>query len=1071
MTTKRICILLAMAFVSASHLSAEMRPSAVSMTNQQQSTCTGVVYDASGEPAIGASVIVQGEKNGAVTDLDGNFTLTNVKVGSTITVSYIGFKTQSVVWDGKPVTIHLEADSEMLDDVVVVAYGTQKKVNLTGAVSVVNAKTLEARPVQSVAQALQGAVPGLNLGVTNSGGALDSQMSINIRGTGTIGAGSNAAPLVLIDGTEGDLYSVLPSDIESISVLKDASSSAIYGSRAAFGVILVTTKSGKEGRVNVSYNGNVRFSTATQIPEMPNSYDFARYWNDAAANNGQALPFNDEMLEKIKNHINGTPKPGDEVTTTWSGYAANEPWSMYTRSWDNTNWFDEMYRKNAPSTEHNVSISGGTKNINYYISTGLLDQHGIIRHGKDIFDRYNFSGKITANVTKWLTVTYNNKWVREEYKRPSYMTGLFFHNIARRWPTNPVYDPHGHYVHGNEIIQMETGGKDKNQQDKLFQQLVLEFKPIKGWIIRLEGNYNTRNNHNHWDVLPIYYYDPNEIPTAAAWSGDYAPGKSNTGETMWKNNYYNGRFYTEYSTLINDVHDIKVLGGLDMESNKYVSLGATRADLITPLVPTLNNATNKVTNPSFSNTQWATMGMFARINYVYDSRYLAEFSIRRDGSSRFIGDKTWGTFPSFSLGWNIANEKFFKPLNNTVELLKLRTSYGSLGNTNIKALYPWFLSQPVSASASSWLIDGERQTIANVPGLVSPNLTWETVRSWNIGLDFGMFNSRLQGSFDYFVRSTKNMVGPAPVKPSILGATQPAENNSDMRSNGWELELKWRDQIGEVNYGVKLVLSDDIQTITRYYNPNKLLSQWQEGQRMGNIWGYKVAGLAQSDEQMTEWLANNKPSWGSNWAAGDVMYVDLNGDKAVNNGKNTYDDTGDLRIIGNSMPRYRFGITIDAAWKGIDFSIFMQGIGKRDFWDASPYSIGANTGLWQSAAFKEHLDYWRPETDTNFGPNPNAYYPRPLFANGGKNFQPSDRYLQNAAYMRIKNLQVGYTLPQAWTSKFGASRVRLYFSGENLVTFTSMSKIFDPEATDGDWGPGKLYPLQKTISFGLNVNF
>lgn len=508
-----------------------------------------------------------------------------------------------------------------------------------------------------------------------------------------------------------------------------------------------------------------------------------------------------------------------------------------------------------------------------------------------------------------------------------------------------------------------------------------------------------------------------------------------------------------------------------MESNKYVSLGATRADLITPQVPTLNNATNKVTNPSFSNTQWATMGLFARINYVYDSRYLAEFSIRRDGSSRFIGDKTWGTFPSFSVGWNIANEKFFKPLNHTVDLLKLRMSYGSLGNTNIKALYPWFLSQPVSASASSWLIDGERQTISNVPGLVSPNLTWESIRSWNIGLDFGLFNNRLQGNFDYFVRTTKNMVGPAPVKPSILGATQPAENNSDMRSNGWELEVKWRDQIGEVSYGVKLVLSDDIQTITRYYNPNKLLSQWQEGQRMGNIWGYKVAGLAQSDEQMTEWLANNKPSWGSNWAAGDVMYVDLNGDKAVNNGKNTYDDTGDLRIIGNSMPRYRFGITIDAAWKGIDFSIFMQGVGKRDFWDASPYSIGANTGLWQSAAFKEHLDYWRPETDTNFGPNTDAYYPRPLFANGGKNFQPSDRYLQNAAYMRIKNLQVGYTFPQAWTSKFGASRVRLYFSGENLVTFTSMSKIFDPEATGGDWGPGKLYPLQKTISFGLNVNF
>ena len=344
------------------------------------------------------------------------------------------------------------------------------------------------------------------------------------------------------------------------------------------------------------------------------------------------------------------------------------------------------------------------------------------------------------------------------------------------------------------------------------------------------------------------------------------------------------------------------------------------------------------------------MGMFARVNYAYDSRYLAEFSIRRDGSSRFIGDKTWATFPSFSLGWNMAREAFFEPLTNTVQTLKLRGSWGTLGNTNIQALYPWFLSQPVWATSSSWLIDGQKQNVAGVPGLVSPNLTWETVRSWNVGLDFGMFDNRLQGNFDYFVRNTSDMVGPAPVKPSILGAGQPRENNSDLRTNGWELEVSWRDHIGDFNYGVKLVMSDDIQTITRYYNPNRLLSQWCEGQKMGDIWGYQVEGIAQSDEEMNDWLANNKPSWGSNWAAGDVMYKDLNGDKKVNNGENTYDNTGDLTVIGNSMPRYRFGITMDASWKGFDFLLFLQGVGKRDFWDASPYSTGANHGMWQAAA-------------------------------------------------------------------------------------------------------------------------
>ena len=1062
-----------MALFSSSLLHANITYKANAAVVQQQAVCKGTVVDSKGEPVVGASVfaVSNGHKKGSVTDLDGNFEIDGIASGSSLTISYVGYKTQQVTWNGKDLKVTLQESNEMLDNVVVVGYGTQKKVNLTGAVSVVNSKALESRPVMSVAQALQGEVPGLNFSVGNGGGSLKSRMGLNIRGIGTIGEGSNAAPLVLIDGSEGDLYSISPNDIESISVLKDASSSAIYGSRAAFGVILVTTKSGKEGRTNVSYNGNVRFSTATQIPEMPNSYDFARYWNDAAANSGGNAPFSQDMLNKIKNHINGTPAPGEEVTTTWQGTAANEPWSMYNGSWDNTNWFKEMYKSAVPSTEHNISVSGGGNKVNYYISGAILSQRGLIRHGKDKLKRYNFSSKVTANLTDWATVTYNTKWIREDYSRPSYMTGLFFHNIARRWPTNPVYDPNGHYVHGNEILQMENGGIDATQEDKLFQQLALEFRPIKGWKIRLEGNYNTTNYHNHWDVLPIYYYDPDQHPIAAAWSGDYAAGKSNVGEAMSKNNYYNGRFFTEYNMTLNDKHEFKFLAGLDMESNIYTNLSASQADLVTPLVPTLNNATNKVVGRGFSNTHWSTMGMFGRINYAYDSRYLAEFSIRRDGSSRFIGDKTWGTFPSFALGWNIANEQFFKPLNKTVNTLKLRLTYGSLGNTNIDQLYPWFLRQPISSNSSAWLVNGERVNTSGVPGLVSPFLTWERVQSWNIGLDFGLFNNKLQGTFDYFVRTTKNMVGPAPVKPSILGATQPKENNSDMRSNGWDLEVRWRDRVGQLNYGIKVVLSDDYQTITNFYNPNRLLSQWCAGKRMGDIYGYKVEGIAQTDQQMNEWLANNKPSWGSDWAAGDVMYKDLNGDKKVNSGKSTYDDMGDLTKIGNSLPRYRFGITLDANWKGFDFLIFMQGVGKRDFWDASPYSVGANTGLWQSAAFKDHLDYWRPATDTNFGPNPNAFYPRPLFGAGSKNFQTSDRYLQNAAYMRIKNIQIGYTLPMSIASKIGANRIRFYFSAENLATFTKMNKIFDPEATGGDWGPGKIYPLQRTVSFGLNLNF
>ena len=1071
-TARLMSLLLALVMLPAAQLLA------------QSVTLKGTVVDDLGDPVIGATVaVVEDASKGALTNLDGEFTIPNAPAKGTLRISYVGMKTIEIPINGQTnFSITLHPDNELLDEVVVVGYGTQKKVNLTGSVATVDTKTLEARPVKDLAQALQGTVPGLNFSVNNAGGQLDSKMSFNIRGAGTIGAGSNSGPLVLIDGTEGDLYSISPNDIASISVLKDAASSAIYGSRAAFGVILITTKSGKKGHSNFSYNGSVRFSTATQIPEMMNAYDFARYFNTAAINKGDAIVFNEKALERIKNTVEGNIQKGDEALTTWNGYGHNEPWAMYTGSWANTDWFAEMYRKNAPAQDHNVSFSGGSDKISYYLSGAILDQTGIIRHGKDTFRRYNLSGKITAEVAPWLTVTYNNRWVRENYSRPAYMTGLFFHNIARRWPTNPLRDPNGHYVPGNEIQQMEDGGLDRNEKDFLYQQVTAEFRPIEGWLIRLEGNYNTTQNNNHWDVLPVHYYDPNGVETPFAWDGDKKAGFTDVGETMWKTNYFNGRFYTEYSKLFAEKHDFKVLGGLDMELQKHTSLNAARKDLITPEVPTINNTTDKVVRLGYANNHWATMGMFARVNYVYDDRYLLEASIRRDGSSRFIGDKTWATFPTFSAGWNISNEHFFEPAQKYVNLLKLRGSWGALGNTNIKALYPWFQGIGTGNQNSWWLINGQKQNTAGVPGLVSPDLTWESVESWNIGTDFAFFNYRLRGSFDYFVRNTHNMVGPAPSKPSILGARQPDENNSDMQSKGWELELNWRDHVGEFNYGVKLVLSDDIQTITKYYNPSGSINDWYVGKRVGEIWGYQTVGIAQTKEEMENHLKNNQPSWGNQWGAGDVMYKNINDpvDKdgkviedrkgRVDSGANTLSDHGDLSIIGNSMPRYRFGINADASWKGIDFSIFLQGVGKRDFWDASPYFTGANHGMWQAAAFTEHLDFWRPEGDKIFGANTGAYYPRPQFDNGWKNFQTQTRYLQDASYIRIKNLQIGYTLPAEWTSKFSVNRLRFYFSADNLATFTKLSKIFDPEATGGDWGPGKIYPLSRTISFGVNVN-
>ena len=1032
-------------------------------------TINGVVSDTQKEALPGVSVRVKGTSTGVTTGLNGEYTLRGIPRNATLVFAFLGMKTQEIAVSGRTtIDVVLQEDAKITQEVVVVGYGTQKKVNLTGAVSQLDSKALAARPVQNVGQALQGMIPGLNLSVGNSGGALNSSLSIDIRGTGTIGSGSNSSPLVLIDGSEGDMNTLSANDIESISVLKDASASSIYGSRAAFGVILIKTKSGRDGRARISYTGNIRFATATQVPDMMDSEQFAKYFNAAGTNAGNGSVFTDEIMRRIVAYKNGTIEPKFRSGTEWNDKNAN--WELYNGAWANTNWFQEMYRKNAPTQEHSLSISGGSGKTTYYASGAILDQQGLIRYGRDSFKRYNVTAKISTDITPWLTASYTNRWTREEYSRPSYMTGLFFHNIARRWPTNPVYDPNGHLVPGNETIQMRDGGVDRNQKDFVNQQLVLEARPVVGLILRAENNYNTVYNHNHWDVRAIYSHDKDGNAKLTSFEGS-DDGQSRVSETATKNNYFNGRYYGEYSHIFAEKHDVKVTAGLDMEVNKYRSLSGTKKDLISGYVPTINTATNDKPTLSGGYNHWATMGYFARINYAYDERYLLEVSVRRNGSSRFIGDQRWATFPAFSAGWNIANEKFFGSLKNTISLLKLRGSWGTLGNTEVKELYPWFLSQPTGTANSQWLVGNERLNTSNAPGIVSNKLTWERIESWNIGIDFVALNNRLQGNFEYFTRTTREMVGPPPPLPFTLGVGQPQENNATLLSEGWEAELKWRDQVGKVNYGLRLVLSDDIQTVTRYYNPTGALNTWYSGRRLGEIWGYETVGIAKSNEEMAEHLKKNKPSWGDNWQAGDIMYKNQNPDQdnTVSNGSNTLNDHGDLRRLGYNVPRYKFGFNADLSWQGIDFSIFLQGVGHRDWFDSSPYSTGAtNYSQWQATGFKEHWDF-RPKGDPN-GENLNARFPRPLFEKGGKNMQPQTRYLVNAAYLRIKNIQLGYTLPASLTKKIGVSRVRVYTSADNLVTFTKMPKIFDPEATGGDWGPGKLYPLQRVISFGLNVN-
>lgn len=484
----------------------------VSNVAQQTSSVKGIITDEMG-PVTGASVMVKGTTNGIMTDMEGNFTLKGVKKGDVIVISFIGYVTQEIKYTGQPsLEINLKEDAKQLNEVVVVGFGTQKKVNLTGAVSMVNADVIESRPVQNVSQALQGVVPGLNFSVNSNGGTLDNALNVNIRGAGTIGDGSGSSPLILIDGIEGNMNTVNPNDIESVSVLKDAASSSIYGARASFGVILIKTKSGKAGKVNVNYSGNVRFTDALQIPEMMDSYQFAQYFNTAAANAGQSAVFSADIMQRIQDYQAGK-------ITSVSTPNTQGKWNMYTGANANTNWFKEVYRDWVPSHEHNLSVSGGNEKVTYRVSGSFLNQNGLIRFGSDKFKRYTIDAKISAQLASWATMNYTSKWTREDYSRPTYMTGLFFHNIARRWPTCPVYDDNGYLTDGMELLQMRDGGEQTHQKNYYTQQLGLIFEPVKDWHINIDGNMRTHTNNEHYAVLPVSAHYADGTPYYISWDG------------------------------------------------------------------------------------------------------------------------------------------------------------------------------------------------------------------------------------------------------------------------------------------------------------------------------------------------------------------------------------------------------------------------------------------------------------------------------------------------------------------------------------------------------------------------
>ena len=1034
----------------------------------QQSGIRGTILDEqSGMPVIGAVIRVDGTNTAAVTDTDGYYILPNVRAGSTVIVSCIGYDEHTfVILPSQQVyDIRLREDMLALNEVVVVGFGTQRKADLTDAVATVDTKMLDSRPVTNLGQALQGTVPGLNLSVGGYGGQLGQTMDVNIRGTGTISTGSTASTLILIDGIEGNMNDLNPDDVESISVLKDAAASSIYGSRAAFGVILITTKKGRTGRTAVSYSGNARYFGPNNLPHLMNSWQFANYFNEASINGGSAAIFDEDTLDRIQKYLNG------EIQTSTVANS-NGNWQFHEKANDNVDWYRTHY-KWSWAQEHNLNITGGGEKSQYYVSANYLDMDGNLRYGNDTFSRLSTNAKFNAQPYKWLDLEVNAKYTRTELDNPFYseLSGLLYHDITRMWPMMPFKDPNGYYMRNGKLNQLTNGSRSltSNNDTNLLGQLV--FHPMKNWNIYANVGLRLINRQNRRNINKVYEHNVEGNPLLLAYDDSHAAGQNSAMQAWTAADHLTTSLYTDYDLARGD-HRFKAMAGVNTEkyNNRYLSV--ERADLITEMVPEVGAATGDDKINGATAYSWATAGFFGRLNYDYGNRYFMAANIRYDGSSRFLRDQRWGLFGSVSVGWNIAGEKFFP--NKVINQLKPRLSWGTLGNQNTNSYYPMYLQQSISTNSGGWLMGGSKPTVAGMPTPISSSLTWETVESLNIGLDYAMLDYRLTMNFDWFLRRTLNMVGPASEIASVFGTSMPASNNTNMHTRGWELAVNWRDHVGDFDYNVGFNISDARSFIDTYPNASKSLSTYYVGQELGEIWGYVTHGIARSQEEMDEWLQNNRPSWGSGWGEGDIMYEDLDNSGTITTGANTYDDPGDRRILGNRTPRYRFGFNAGFEWKGLDFNMFWQGVAKRDLDLQGAVFWGIVGNEWQSTGLVEHLDYYRPENTTSvFGPNTDAYYPK-IYMNKTMNQQTQSRYIRNGAYLRLKNIQIGYTFPKYITDKMRMQKLRVFASAENVLTFTGLPEAFDPETTysayTGD-NAGKTYPLQTTVSMGLNITF
>jgi TonB-linked SusC/RagA family outer membrane protein len=1048
---------------------------------------TGQVNDDSGQPLPGVSIIERGGKNATVTDNNGKYSI-NVPDNAVLIFRFIGFTTQEQtlqVKEGHEVTmnISMKAASNGLNEVVVVGYGTQKKIDLTGAISTVSGDVLADRPTPNVARGLEGVVPNLNIVMTD--GKPIRSPSFNIRGTTSIGGGGSA--LVLIDGVPGDPSLLNPNDIDNISVLKDAASSAIYGARGAYGVVLINTKDPKKEKTTINFSASYTINQKTVNPSVvSNGYEWTKdfadsymgwydYRSQPTTING-VLPYSPSYLDSLKARTTNPSLPQVTVDPATGKY-------VY---YGNTDWYKQLYRSAMPATDYSLNIASSTKNTSFYISGRSYNQKGVYTYNPDDFSRYNLRIKGNINITPWLTLSDNLDFNSYKYLYP--LTNgnapvTRYLDIAAS-PVGVMYNPDGSLTPSSYLAvgDLATGNNNSNTTQLYIKNTVsLSAEVIKNYL-NLKADFSYA--YTNYNVLSQFY------PV----SYSAGPGLSGTSVNNYLNNsgsitdYWTTNVYAEGKKNFGK-HSFKLLVGTNIEDNVIKTNSYQRDGLIDPSLPNFNllNGTNYTVTGG--GNEWAIAGFFARLNYNFDEKYLFEVNGRYDGSSKFPSYSQFGFFPSVSAGWVMSKENFMSFASGWLDNFKFRASYGSLGNGNINPYQ--FIPQMAVAQSNSTIINGAYPTYTKNPNVLPTNLTWETSTTIDGGVDFAMFRNRFTGSFDYYSRATTGMFTPSQPLPATFGAAVPNGNFSNLRTNGWDLSLNWSDHISQsVKYSIGVVLSNYTATITQYNNPNGILpygdvKTYYKGEKVGDIWGFTTQGLYTAEQ-----LAGPHPNQTSYINVsnsnipleGDVMFKDLNGDNAINIGKGTLADHGDLSVIGNSTPKLPYGINLGLTVKNFSFSAFIQGVGHLDWWPGTDAGLfwGQYNRPYGSIPSNMMANVWSPS-------NPDAYFPRYrgyVALSGTRELAVvQTRYLQNAAYTRLKNINLTYNVPQRWISKLKLTSAKIFFTGQNLLTFTPLHKYasnYDPEVIYGsdpevnpgvNIGNGYSYPMLKSYSLGINLTF